>query len=104
MVRQTPDGIEDIIIIETKLSSGTSYTPRQKEGWKKLANGEDLKLKYRAQGKSASNKNVSLLESDNLTNAKIKTYKVSDQGKASIDISEISVNDYKGYIYKPNKN
>ena len=103
-VKRTPDGIEDVIIIENKLSAGTDYTVRQKEGWKKLANGEDMKLVYRVQ----NSKNQALDKDVVISRNTIKTYKISDHGKTSVnnvDIKEIQVDSFKNYKHSPrNKN
>jgi len=90
---EVTNAIDDVIIIENKLSQATDYTPRQKEGWKKLANGEDLEVKYLVRDK------INILEEgQTLVQNKIRTYKISDHGATSIDnveISEINVKDYR---------
>ena len=96
--------INDVIILENKLSQGTDYTPRQKEGWKKLANGEDLEVKYSVEGVDA-NGNITTLEMGGppFESAKVKSYNVSDHGEASIsnvEISEIPVTNWRNYTYK----
>lgn len=101
---EATNAIADIIIIENKLSSGTSYTPRQKEGWKKLANGQGLNTKYRVEGETDD---LFLGENTIFTHSKIKSYKISDHGSSDIskvDIAEIPVSNFKNYEYKPRNN
>lgn len=55
MVKITPDGIEDAIIIENKLSQGTVFTERQKEGFGAIINGQtSMEIKYTKSGLNAS--------------------------------------------------
>ena len=47
LIKRTPDGIEDAIIIENKLSQNTAFTVRQKEGFGAIIDGQlSMKTKY----------------------------------------------------------
>ncbi|WP_258101843.1 hypothetical protein [Marinoscillum pacificum] len=105
LVKRGDFGLEEVIVIENKLSSGTDYTIRQKEGWKKLARGEPLVVKSPIVGTNAAGKPVTLASDYSFTAKKVKPYKINDHGDTEIDnvnISEIPVNNWKNYSYKPN--
>lgn len=98
--------IDDVVIIENKLSEFTDYTVRQKEGWKKLANGEDIILKRGVEGINSEGKSITLDNNLPISNDIIKTIKISDHGKSNInkiDFERITVNNYKNYVHKPKK-
>ncbi len=104
-VKRGEFGFEDIIVVENKLSAGTNYTVRQKEGWKKLANGESLDVKSIATGSDPFGNDVLLQTTDSFSANKVRTVKISDHGETAIsnsDISTIPVNNWKNYVYTPN--
>lgn len=98
--------IDDVIVIENKLSAGTDFTVRQKEGWKKLANRENLNVKSTVYGKGANGVTVELNSTHTITSNKVKAYKIHDHGETDIAntiISEIPVDNWKNYSYIPTK-
>ena len=93
MIKRTPDGIEDVIVIENKLSQTTDFTTRQKEGWKKIANGEEMKVVYSVD----NNLGEELAKDVPLTISKNKVFKISDHGKAELaqtTLDPINVNTF----------
>ena len=93
LVKRSTDGsntVEDVILIENKLSAGTDYTVRQKEGWEKVANGQTLDIKYKAGTLETSDGPLSL--------NKAKVFKFSDGGTddiTKVSISLVPVDKYK---------
>ncbi len=92
MIKRTPDGIEDVIVIENKLSQTTDFTTRQKEGWKKIANGEEMRVVY--ERRVTDNNKVVILE----VNEKLKinsdrVFKISDHGKADLANTSLEIID-----------
>lgn len=96
--------IEDVILIENKLSSGTDYTVRQKEGWKKLTNGESLVVKSNVTGIDGAGNEAILQVAESLSSSKVRPIRISDHGEtniSNIDISDIPVENWKNYVYIP---
>lgn len=70
--------IQDVIILENKLSQGTDFTIRQKEGFGAILNGKtSMEIKYNVPG---LNENEKIL-----TVSKDKIFKIADHGTDSID-------------------
>ncbi len=93
LIKRGEKRIEDVIVIENKLSQTTDFTTRQKEGWKKIANGEEMKVKY-----SINENGLTLNANEVLKIEKDKVFKFADHGKAELDnttISNISVDNFK---------
>lgn len=104
LVKRGGFGYDDIIVIENKLSATTDYTVRQKEGWKKLANGESLNVKCSMEGVDAKGNMTTFEKGGAFESAKVKSYKISDHGETSIsnvEISEIPVTNWKNYTFTP---
>lgn len=69
--------IEDVIIIENKLSSTTALTVRQKEGFGAILKGQkDMKIKYGVEGITEKDKVLQV--------SKDKIFKISDGGTDNI--------------------
>ena len=98
LVKRNVDGvIEDVIIIENKLSAGTAFTERQKEGFGAILNGPiktPMTVKYLVNLQDAS-KNVikpGYFKADDIINAsKSKIFKFSDSGTDDIGNVTISL-------------
>ena len=91
--------IDNVIIIENKLSSSTHFTKRQKEAWKKLANGEDLYINYRRI--EVTDSELKVTNSDFFSADNIKTFKVHSNARntdvSNVSIEAIDVNEFKNY-------
>jgi hypothetical protein len=83
VLRNEDEIIQDVIIIENKLSQGTAFTVRQKEGFGAIINGQtQMNIKYTVPG---------LKNTDNLLNvSKDKIFKIADAGKDNI--SNVTIN------------
>jgi len=93
LIKRGEKRIEDVIVIENKLSQTTDFTTRQKEGWKKIANGEEMKVKY-----PINENGLTLNANEALKIEKDKVFKFADHGKAELDnttISNINVDNFK---------
>ncbi|MCM5664450.1 hypothetical protein [Galbibacter mesophilus] len=90
LIRRSNDGfedIEDVIIVENKLSQNTTFTPRQKEGFGAILNGQtQMKVKY-------DDKTKTLKSGQILTVSENKIYKIADHG--ADDISNITIEKIK---------
>jgi hypothetical protein len=89
--------ITDVVIIENKLSKNTSYTIRQKEGFRAIGNdAANLTVKYGIK-KELIDANFYLNTGDLLPISQPKCVKISDHGSSSISnlsIGDISAIDY----------
>ena len=79
-INKTTDKIEDVIIIENKLSQSTAFTARQKEGFGAiLQNGQHtMNVKY-------SRPNFDINKNDKLIISKDNIYRIYDQVKDNIN-------------------
>lgn len=76
--------IDDVIIIENKLSQGTQFTIRQKEGFSAIINGQkEMKIKYTPQDTDLLNGIKSLQVS------KDKIFKIADHGADNVSNTTI---------------
>ena len=83
-INKTTDKIEDVIIIENKLSKSTAFTERQKEGFGAILKGqEQMNIKYTPRDTDLLNGIKSLKISKN------KIFKISDGG--TDDITKVSI-------------
>jgi hypothetical protein len=83
ILRNEDDVIIDTIILENKLSQATAFTPRQKEGFGAILNGqESFRLQYDKDNLSAA--------SDVLKITKEKIFKIADHGQAD-DLENLTV-------------
>ena len=83
-INKTTDKIEDVIIIENKLSKSTAFTERQKEGFGAILKGqEQMNIKYTPRDTDLLNGIKSLKLSKN------KIFKISDGG--TDDITKVSI-------------
>ena len=83
-INKTTDKIEDVIIIENKLSKSTAFTERQKEGFGAILKGqEQMNIKYTPRDTDLLNGIKSLKISKN------KIFKISDEG--TDDITKVSI-------------
>ncbi len=92
LIKRGEKRIEDVIVIENKLSQTTDFTTRQKEGWKKIANGEEMRVVY--ERRVTDNNKVVILE----VNEKLKinsdrVFKISDHGKADLANTSLEIID-----------
>ena len=78
-INKTTDKIEDVIIIENKLSQSTAFTARQKEGFGSiLQNGQHtMNVKYSRPNLDPKVKNL-MISKDNI-------YRIYDHGKDNIN-------------------
>ena len=82
------------------ITKGNRYSKRQKEGWKKLSNREDLVVKYWRNGINSKGKLVTLDASDILFADKVTPVKINDHGDAQIantNIFNVPVDNWKNY-------
>ncbi|NBB31991.1 hypothetical protein, partial [Cellulophaga sp. BC115SP] len=112
LVKFNDDGtrILDVIICESKLSAGTDYTKRQKQGWRLIHEGKALEVKVDANsatiqqtyppslGKTAPQINAGTFL--NINNSKYK--RISDAGSkdGGFSISTIPISNYSTYQAK----
>ena len=83
-INKTTDKIEDVIIIENKLSKSTAFTERQKEGFGAILKGqEQMNIKYTPRDTDLLNGIKYLKISKN------KIFKISDGG--TDDITKVSI-------------
>jgi hypothetical protein len=84
--RNTRGAIEDVILIENKLSKGTAYTERQIEGLTAIGKGEKMTVRY------------GHLEGNLLTIDKSKCFRFDDHGTNNIgkvDIEQVNFSKFK---------
>ena len=88
-INKTTDKIEDVIIIENKLSQSTAFTARQKEGFGAILNGQkQITIKYGVK-KGKTDINNYLNASDKISISKDRIFKISDGG--SDNISKVTI-------------
>ena len=88
-INKTTDKIEDVIIIENKLSKRTAFTERQKEGFGAILNGQkQITIKYGVK-KGKTDINNYLNASDKISISKDRIFKISDGG--SDNISKVTI-------------
>lgn len=87
LIKRNADNIiEDVILIENKLSKGTAYTQRQIEGFTAIGRGEKMKLRYVPDPGSKGNK---LDKLDEFIIDTKKCFRLDDHGTNSINKVEI---------------
>lgn len=88
--------IEDVIILESKISGGTDFTVRQKQGWGKVSKEGKLTVKT-----DYNSGNFVLRREDKLNISPNQVKKVSDHGSANggFTISDVDVSKFN----KPKK-
>ncbi|NDV70445.1 hypothetical protein, partial [Dysgonomonas sp. 25] len=85
--KNAKEKIEDVIIIENKLSQTTAFTQRQKEGFGTIINGvEERKIEYEIKHKGE----VYFSKDNPLKISKNRIFKMSDTG--TDDISRVTIN------------
>lgn len=103
--------IDDVIICESKLSAGTDYTKRQKQGWRLIARGENLVVKANKLNSVLDNNgkivdgNITLTAQNPTTSFVIeilKSKKIYDSGSKDgpLNISSIPVNQFINFTTK----
>lgn len=84
VLRNEDNIIQDVIIIENKLSATTAFTKRQKEGFGAIINRQtSMKIKYSKPGEI-------LVTDGPLTVSSDKIFKISDAG--TDDIANVTIN------------
>ena len=80
--------VNDVIIIENKLNTTTSYTKRQKEGFGAIINNKThtMKVKYSRPNFNVDNSPTLIIKSDNI-------FRVDDHG--TDNISNVNINRIK---------
>ena len=97
--------IDDVIICESKLSAGTDYTKRQKQGWRLINAGTSLEVKANKKN-SLSNGGEGIIELRatisilNINTNKVK--RISDAGNknGAFNVATIPVSNYSTYQAK----
>ncbi|MCU0337363.1 MAG: hypothetical protein MUF12_05815 [Sediminibacterium sp.] len=114
------DQIDNVILLETKISGSTEYTPRQKQSYRIIENGVgkigvfELKslrqsTKMNPDGSFNDNGDKTLSATDNntkiITINKVKAFKVSDHGLKNgvLEVSPIPTQKYVDYVAPDNK-
>jgi hypothetical protein len=112
------DQIDNVILLETKISGSTEYTPRQKQSYRIIAEGngiENFELKSQrgntiinSQGMLETSTLKALVPVNNVKSIAIsalKAYKISDHGlkNGTLEANLIDVNKFKIYIAPDNK-
>ena len=120
LVKYDGQRIDDVILLETKISSSTEYSPRQKQSYRIIENGVgkvgtfELKslrqsTKLNSDGTFNDNGDKTLSTTDNNTKvisiSKAKSLKVSDHGLKNgvLEVSSIPTQKYIDYIAPDNK-
>jgi hypothetical protein len=101
LVKKSADGleIEDVIIIENKLSKTTDFTDRQKEGFKAIGNGTDanptkMRIEYEA-------KDGLKIDQGPLEVKPSQCFRISDHGNSTQPINlNIEKIDYSKIVVK----
>ena len=80
--------VNDVIIIENKLNTTTSYTKRQKEGFRAIINNKThtMKVKYSRPNFNVDNSPTLIIKSDNI-------FRFDDHG--TDNISNVNINRIK---------
>ncbi len=103
--------IDDVIICESKLSAGTDYTKRQKQGWRLIHEGKALEVKAPSNSVLVDNNNppiglidggVTLPSKNLLQITASKTIRISDSGNKNGGFTNqaIPVSNYSTYQAK----
>ena len=88
MIKRVEGAIEDVILIENKLSKGTAYTERQIEGFTAISKGGKMEVRYG----SLRNKDLSID-----TNKCFHFYDHGTSNISKVDIEQIDFSKIKKY-------
>ena len=86
LIKRVEGAIEDVILIENKLSKGTAYTERQIEGFAAIGNGGVMKVRYTPDPGSKGGELKGLTDLTINTN---KCFRFDDHGTNNISKVEI---------------
>ncbi|RYU93806.1 hypothetical protein [Emticicia agri] len=117
LVKYREDGIiiDNVILLETKISGSTEFTPRQKQSYRIIENGvgkvgvfelksprSETKL---LNGVIFTDNNGKQLDASTISISKTKAFKISDTGlkNGTLNKSNIDTSHYRNFIAPDNK-